>query len=139
MKRVLDLRIPPRTAEVSRARRSLEALEEFVSAECLEQLRLLVTELVTNAVRHAGLTEEDRIGLRVYFHDGTVRVEVEDPGPGFAVPAEPKPDPDQISGWGLYLMANATDSWGVESQSSVDEDGRATLVWFELEGTGIQR
>lgn len=141
MKRVLDLYIPPRTAEVATARRSLAALEGLVSGESLEQLRLLVTELVTNAVRHAGLADTDRIGLRIFVSGGTVRVEVEDPGRGFEAPDEPEPDSDQASGWGLYLMANMTDRWGVENRTSTENktgEERKTLVWFELEGSGTR-
>lgn len=138
MKRVLDLYIPPQTVEVATARRSLAVLEGLVSGGSLEQLRLLVTELVTNAVRHAGLAETDRIGLRVFVSGRTVRVEVEDPGRGFEAPDEPEPGSDQVSGWGLYLMANMSDRWGVENlvsgEDKTDKD-RKTLVWFELEGS----
>lgn len=112
-----------------------------MSGESLEQLRLLVTELVTNAVRHAGLTDDDRIGLRVFLSGGTVRVEVEDAGHGFVAPDDPEPESDQVSGWGLYLMAKMADRWGVENRVLTEEDsrgGHATLVWFELEGAGIK-
>lgn len=140
MKRVLDLLIPPQTAEVATARRSLAALDGIVSGESLEQLRLLVTELVTNAVRHAGLADDDRVGLRVFVSGSTLRVEVEDPGRGFVPPADPGPDYDQISGWGLYLVANMADRWGVENRIPAEEEtvgDHATLVWFELEGAGV--
>lgn len=134
----MDLYIPPQTAEVATARRSLTALEGLVPEESLERLRLLVTELVTNAVRHAGLVETDRIVLRVFVAGDTVRVEVEDPGRGFVAPDKPEPDSDQISGWGLYLMASMTARWGVEDRVSPEKETgeeHKTLVWFELEGS----
>jgi anti-sigma regulatory factor (Ser/Thr protein kinase) len=89
-------------------------------------VRLLVSELVTNAVRHAELRPDDLIRLIVDAGDSRLRVEVHDPGGGF-VPTEPVPDPARVSGWGLYLVAELADRWGVESDGS-------THVWFELDG-----
>ena len=91
----------------------------------LRDLRLLVSEVVTNAVRHANLATGDAISLVVELNRSTLRVEVHDPGGGF-VPSTPSPDPTRPSGWGLYLVAELADRWGVDS----DE---ATLVWFEFD------
>jgi serine/threonine-protein kinase RsbW len=88
-------------------------------------VRLLVSELVTNAVRHANLTPGDVILLVIDVEDHTLRVEVHDPGGGF-VPTAPAPDPARPSGWGLYLVAELADRWGVDSEDR-------TLVWFELD------
>jgi anti-sigma regulatory factor (Ser/Thr protein kinase) len=88
-------------------------------------VRLLVSELVTNAVRHANLAAGDVILLVIDVGDQMLRVEVHDPGGGF-VPTAPAPDPARPSGWGLYLVAELADRWGVDS------DDR-TLVWFELD------
>jgi serine/threonine-protein kinase RsbW len=88
-------------------------------------VRLLVSELVTNAVRHAELAPADVIRLVVDAGDSVLRVEVHDPGGGF-VPVQPAPDPARPSGWGLFLVAELADRWGVES------DGM-THVWFELD------
>jgi len=84
-----------------------------------------VSELVTNAVRHANLAADDVIGLVVDVDDHALRVEVHDPGGGF-VPSAPSPDPVRPSGWGLYLVAELADRWGVDSDQT-------TLVWFELD------
>ena len=54
-----------------------------------------------------------------------LRVEVHDPGGGF-VPSAPSPDPARPSGWGLYLVAELADRWGVDSDER-------TRVWFELD------
>ena len=42
-----------------------------------------------------------------------LRIEVRDPGPGFEL-VEPAPDPARSSGWGLYLVRELADRWGVE-------------------------
>jgi anti-sigma regulatory factor (Ser/Thr protein kinase) len=88
-------------------------------------VRLLVSELVTNAVRHANLAPGDVILLVIDVEDSVLRVEVHDPGGGF-VPRAPAPDPARPSGWGLYLVEELADRWGVDS----DEQ---TLVWFEVD------
>jgi anti-sigma regulatory factor (Ser/Thr protein kinase) len=89
-------------------------------------VRLLVSELVTNAVRHGELAPGDVIRLVVDADADVLRVEVHDPGGGF-VPVEPAPDPTRPSGWGLFLVAELADRWGVECDGT-------TRVWFELDG-----
>jgi anti-sigma regulatory factor (Ser/Thr protein kinase) len=121
----LELESSPEAAAV--ARMALDGLAGRVAARRLRDLRLLVSELVTNAVRHAGLARSDRIRLLVDVGEGFVHVEVHDPGRGFE-PTAPSPDPARASGWGLYLVEELADRWGV------DGVGRGTRVWFELDG-----
>jgi anti-sigma regulatory factor (Ser/Thr protein kinase) len=96
-----------------------------VPARVLPDLQLLVSELVTNSVRHADLTPGQRIELRVHVEPGKVRVEVEDPGPGFT-PTPRRPGDRRDDGWGLYLVAHIADRWGVI-------DGPPAIVWFEMD------
>jgi anti-sigma regulatory factor (Ser/Thr protein kinase) len=122
---VIDLKLRPTPGAVPDARSALETLGEQVSPQTLEDLRLLVSELVTNSVRHAGLGASQTIELKVKLSQDTVRVEVNDQGSGF----EPSPrtsDSEDESGWGLYLVSRLSDRWGVTS------DG-VTRVWFELD------
>ena len=122
---MIDLKLRPTPGAVPDARRALDALDDEVSSQTLEDLRLLVSELVTNSVRHAGLHEAQTIELKVKLMPETVRVEVNDQGTGF----EPTPRgarSDDQSGWGLYLVSRIADRWGVSS------DG-VTRVWFELD------
>jgi serine/threonine-protein kinase RsbW len=114
------------TAEAAaEARHALDDLPIGLPDGRVRDVRLLVSELVTNAVRHANLAPGDVIRLVVDVADHTLRVEVHDPGGGF-VPSEPEPDPARPSGWGLYLVAELADRWGVDSDD-------VTLVWFELD------
>jgi anti-sigma regulatory factor (Ser/Thr protein kinase) len=121
----LERELPVAPEAAAEARHALDKLTGELSANRMRDVRLLVSELVTNAVRHANLDESDRIGLVVELADHALRVEVHDPGGGF-VPSAPSPDPVRPSGWGLYLVAELADRWGVDS------DDR-TLVWFELD------
>ena len=121
----VERRLPATPDAASVARHALDDLGDAVSDARLRDLRLLVSELVTNAVRHANLTAGDAIELVVELNRRTLRVEVHDPGGGF-VPSAPAPDPTRPSGWGLYLVAELADRWGVDSDET-------TLVWFEFD------
>jgi anti-sigma regulatory factor (Ser/Thr protein kinase) len=121
----LDLKLPPDAQAPAEARRSLQRVAGELDDDALETLRLLVSELVTNSVRHAHLDRTQAIHLCVESNPHAVRVSVSDPGVGFSAPEGP-PRPGAPSGWGLYLVEQMADRWGV------DRDG-ATQVWFEIE------
>lgn len=121
----LERRLAVTPEAASEARHALDGFSELIAPDHLRDVRLLVSELVTNAVRHANLDEDDAIGLVVEVAGDALRVEVHDPGGGF-VPSAPSPDPVRPSGWGLYLVAELADRWGVDSDER-------TLVWFELD------
>jgi anti-sigma regulatory factor (Ser/Thr protein kinase) len=123
MRYEVDLARDPDSA--AEARRALGGLSDHLSPRRLEDARLLVSELVTNAIRHAGLDPDDMIKLVVVTGERVLRIEVCDPGPGFEL-AEPVPDPARPSGWGLYLVRELSDRWGVERNEE-------TRVWFELD------
>lgn len=101
----------------------MDGLELYVGEELFDTARLLVSELVTNSVRHAGLGPRDLIEIDVTAHDDLVRVEVTDMGAGFEPPLSP--ESDSRSGWGLLLTDRLARRWGVSSA------GR-TSVWFEV-------
>ena len=121
----LDLRLEPTRTAPAEARRSLERVVGGVDREALETLQLLVSELVTNSVRHAQLEGGAEIGVRVEADARAIRVAVSDPGKGFDVP-EGVPAAGSPSGWGLFLVEQMAERWGV------DRDGE-TRVWFELD------
>jgi anti-sigma regulatory factor (Ser/Thr protein kinase) len=110
---------------VAAARRGLDPLEPQLGAERLHDMRLLVSELVTNSVRHARNGREEELELTVSVSARAIHVSVVDHGPGFA--ASPRqPDDDPGSGWGLFLVEQLSDRWGVELNG-------CTQVWFEIE------
>lgn len=117
------LRLASGPDAVSAARRCLDPLEDSVGQARFRDVQLLVSELVTNSVRHA--RRSDEVELAVTITRRAIRVCVTDRGPGFAV--EPRhEDDDPGSGWGLFLVEQLSDRWGVELNGS-------TQVWFELE------
>jgi anti-sigma regulatory factor (Ser/Thr protein kinase) len=99
-------------------------LAGHVNGRALEDIKLLVSELVTNAVRHQ--SERGAIEMAVAVRNRHVRVEVTDPGGGFDKPTVGEPPPDEIGGRGLLIVDRVASRWGVTP-------GRPTRVWFELE------
>jgi anti-sigma regulatory factor (Ser/Thr protein kinase) len=86
-------------------------------------LRLLVSELVTNSIRHVTGSEQPVV-LAVRIAARTVRVEVHDGGSGFK-PGKPEPR-GADGGFGLFLVERMASRWGVDT-------GEGTRVWFELD------
>jgi len=89
----------------------------------LFDVSVLVSELVTNAVRHASADERQTIVVYVALTRQTLRMEVCDQGPGFEPPDMPRSRPEG-GGNGLVLLARMSSDWGV---AAVD----GTCVWFE--------
>jgi anti-sigma regulatory factor (Ser/Thr protein kinase) len=89
-------------------------------------LRLLTSELVTNSVRHAGLTAGDPISVHIAIEADRVRLVVRDGGPGFTPPEYPSRDPRAAGGRGCVVVATLSDAWGVEC------DAHGCTVWCEL-------
>ena len=119
----LTLRLNPGREAIPAARRALDGLSGLMERTTWENLRLLVTELVTNGVRHG--SERGAVCMAVSLYDSRVRVEVTDGGRGFSPDAAPMPRADGSGGWGLQLVDRVASSWGV----NVD---KTTCVWFEL-------
>jgi anti-sigma regulatory factor (Ser/Thr protein kinase) len=108
----------------ARARTALYGLDG--SLEDLRQpVRLLITELVTNAVKHAGAGPDRTVQVRLECSSERVRAVVTDEGPGFEPRAGLRIDPLE-DGFGLALVDQLADRWGVH----VDRGAR---VWFEID------
>jgi anti-sigma regulatory factor (Ser/Thr protein kinase) len=122
------LELPRELDSAAAARHAVDQLSDRLPEDQLGDVRLLVSELVTNSLRHAELGAEDQIGLAVEVDELRIRVEVTDPGKGFEVVA-PADDPDTVEGWGLYLVSTLSDRWGVDTNDA----GLGSTVWFELD------
>jgi anti-sigma regulatory factor (Ser/Thr protein kinase) len=109
---------------VTAARLALSDLDSHLDASIAFDVRLLVSELVTNSVKHAHVSEDDSILLGVKIEGELVRVEVRDSGPGFDPPPTAPPD-DADEGWGLFLVEQLADEWGVERERQA--------VWFQID------
>jgi anti-sigma regulatory factor (Ser/Thr protein kinase) len=115
------LSIPPAVDAPMRARAEVGGLG--VPRPAVDDITLLVSEVVTNCVVHADLAPGQDIHLRISRDPDTVRVEVRDEGRGFADSLLKGP---HSSGFGLYLVEQLADRWGVERADQ-------TCVWFEVD------
>jgi|SRR5215207_1733273 len=122
----IAVRLAPEPEVVTTARHALDRLTHLLPSEKLEDVRLVVSELVTNSILHAGLSPDDQISLTVAVSAGSVRGRVCDPGRGFELPSEPSPRSDLSGGWGLPIVEMISDRWGVERN-------RHACVWFEID------
>lgn len=96
-----------------------------VPSRIVDDAILLTSELVTNAVRHAGLDDQDEIEVTVSVDPRILRITVRDRGPGFD-PEAMVPRSDE-GGWGVDLLRRLSSRW------SVDRDSAGTDVWFEID------
>jgi anti-sigma regulatory factor (Ser/Thr protein kinase) len=94
-------------------------------AKVREDATLLVSELITNAVRHTLGGGLPQVELRIRIEPERVRVVVSDSGAGFE-PAPRLPTAAEGAGWGLYLVDRIADRWGVLSKDRNE-------VWFEID------
>ena len=115
--------LPKQASSAARARRIVERLGGEVDAGTLADAKLLVSELIANAVEH--VREPGPVGFVVAVRDGALRVEVRDAGPGF-VPRPRHPGSPLSSGWGLHFVERLASRWAADR----DRGGR---VWFEID------
>jgi anti-sigma regulatory factor (Ser/Thr protein kinase) len=118
----LELEGGPFAAARARARFS-ELIGDRLGEDDLFDVTVLLSELVTNAVRHAGADEHATVIVHLAIAPDVLRVEVCDQGPGFEPPAITRPRVG-VGGSGLLLVDQLSSSWGVAA-----DDG--TCVWFE--------
>ena len=121
--RSVELHLPAEPIAAAEARAVVEAIGSGLPEPVLVDAKLLLTEVVSNAIRHAGRGIQAVI-IRIR-RNHVVRVEVLDPGPMFNPDPRP-PGTGAGSGRGLHLVDAVANAWGVEP----DEAGKK--VWFEL-------
>lgn len=111
----------------ARAARSFlrDALPREAQPDLIDVILLLVTELVTNAVIHAGTS----IKVRVAIDGEVVRVDVQDDAPD--PPVRRLASPESLNGRGLLLLDKLADRWGFEPRPS------GKTVWFEVSGFNV--
>lgn len=120
-----DLGLPGGPAAASTARQALGQLPGDFDEALMGTMRLLVTELVTNSVRHS---QAHSISVKAVVRGSSIWLEVSDEGPGFDIQGALHEGAHRDeSGWGLFLVEQLANRWGVRR-----EDG-ATNVWLELQ------
>ncbi len=123
----LEIPLAPSADAPARARAELTAWleQDAAPATLIHDARLLVSELVTNCVRHAHISQKQPLRLTASLRAATVRLEVHDDEIDGTVARRP-PRRDRAGGFGLDLVAQLSSTWGVE------RDTYGTTVWVEL-------
>jgi len=103
-----------------------DCLADQVAPSVLETALLLVSELVTNSVRHSGVPEGEDIVVRVHVLRDGCRLEVEDPGRHGVIAPQPQ-DLLRGGGMGLNLVQMLSERWGVVRAAE-----GPTCVWAQL-------
>ena len=116
------VQIPRDRTAPAAARRAVERLAGTVDDDLVPDVKLLVSELISNSVKYGG---DGDVTLKIDV-DGsrTVRAEVVDQGLGFVPVARDRPA-TEVGGWGLHLVQTLSNRWGVHEGS--------THVWFEID------
>ena len=107
------------------ARRYVGDVLDRVPATPCETATLLVSELATNAVRHAG-ARDFVVEVQTFPDEGRVWIGVTDTDPGLPVLRAPSVTAEH--GRGLRLVASLSDRWGARRRRDTTEK----TVWFEL-------
>jgi anti-sigma regulatory factor (Ser/Thr protein kinase) len=112
---------PHAVTSVSQARRYVTTTLADVPAELVDSVALMVSELATNACKHANtdfVVTIEQVGRQI-------RIEVTDGGSGEPRPRTPAHD--ELSGRGLRIVEALSDDWGV-----IPAEGAGKTVWFSV-------
>ena len=94
--------------------------------DVIDRSALVVTEVLTNSITHAGLGAAQLIELNIQELPGCLRIEVTDAGTASFDPVVALPYPGQTSGRGFWMVDQLTDRWGIDFAHS-------THVWCEFD------
>src|SRR3954452_22827432 len=124
MSTTVSVDIPRDPTAPSEARRAIERMSGRIDPDIVPDVKLLVSELITNSVKYGG---QGAVTLKLEAPEPRrLRVEVVDQGVGFVPVARTRPA-TEVGGWGLHLVQTLSDRWGVYEGS--------THVWFEIDRT----
>ncbi|MFE0137280.1 ATP-binding protein [Streptomyces sp. NPDC059037] len=126
--REFEWRLPrsPRSVGRSRSLLAEQARAWKVPDDVADTAVLLLSELMTNAVRHGRVPVGREVGVRCVLGWGVLRVEVADACD--VLPRAREAGPDDESGRGLALVELLADAWGADPRPH----GIGKTVWFEL-------
>jgi anti-anti-sigma factor len=121
----LDRRFPAGTQAVAESRHAFDAAFPELDSNVRDDARIIVSELVTNGIRHGANDDGGWVRLVVRREANVLRIEVSDSNGSETEPHIPERDPNRTSGWGLMLVEKLASRWGVSNTG-------VTTVWCEL-------
>jgi|SRR6188472_2134031 len=124
MTEAVTVDLPLEPASARRARERLEPFRESLDVMSFADLRLLVNELVVEALITHPDRGNERIAVRAELRKDRVRVEVTEGGDAFRLSSR-RPEPGE-PGWGLRLVQRLSSRWGMR------RDRDKAMVWLEM-------
>jgi anti-sigma regulatory factor (Ser/Thr protein kinase) len=118
--------LPADASAAALARQFVEDNRDHIRADLIEDAQLLVSELVTNAVRHG----RPDITLCVSVDPPAIGIAVRDHGESLPASPQGPPPPTQPSGRGLLIVDALASTWGVTPNP---EPAPGKVVWFEIQ------
>lgn len=119
-----SIQLPAAPISVSVARAALTAVAQSIIPDRVHAAELVLSELVTNAIRHGSPHPDDTIEVDIDLDLDQLSAQVRDRGPAFNLRAHP-PTGDQVGGFGLYIAA-------MTSHLTVRHDGHGNVVTFTM-------
>jgi anti-sigma regulatory factor (Ser/Thr protein kinase) len=107
------------------ARRAVDCLIDL-AADVRDMAQLVVSELVTNIVRHSGMATGAPLEVRMILQDERLRIEVAQEGRSAFTPATAMPATDAVAGRGLLVVDRVADRWGTRGNGGLK-------VWAEFD------
>ena len=121
--RTVRLRIPARAEYIALARLALSGLADIVSLpeELLADLKLALTEAVSNSVRHAYGEGDGFVSVAYELSGAALAVEVVDDGEGFDPERPPALEGEELTegGLGIAIIRTIADEFELNSQPGV--------------------
>ncbi|MFI9826750.1 ATP-binding protein [Streptomyces sp. NPDC051913] len=119
----------PRSVGRSRARLREQAADWKLPDDVTDTAVLLLSELMTNAYRHARVSPGREIRTRCTLEDDGRRLRVSVTDASDTMPTFRNPSPEDESGRGLILVTLLADEWGTEPRPN----GLGKTIWFTLD------
>jgi serine/threonine-protein kinase RsbW len=118
--RTVELRIPAKPEYITLCRLALTGLGQLrdIADDTMADLKLALTEAVSNSVRHAyGPNGEGSVGVRYELHPDRLGIEVVDDGAGFDPAAPDAPEGEELSegGLGIAIIKSIADEFELQS------------------------
>jgi anti-sigma regulatory factor (Ser/Thr protein kinase) len=123
----IEHRLPHDVASVGSARRLVgDFAGARLSGRRLDELILISSEVVANAVTHGSAEPDGGIGLRLEEDQEAVRIVVTEDGEGFAMNLDNLEDANRDEHFGLLLVDRFADRWGSPFDCK-------TAIWVEVD------
>lgn len=124
---IATITLEPSTANIKQARTFVADHLEGQDDQLVADATLMVSELVTNAIRHGS----GPCVLTLELTMVAMRVDVRDAGT--ATPMMRSPSPDDAFGRGLVIVSELADDWGIDAMPGIGNN-----VWFSMRLGGTQ-